>query len=99
MKMALALLCRGNIEEKYRCSFAESLSSLVLSSIDFLDIFSLVTYEYNNRSVLDRQRLSILFQQAIVVRANCIGIFRGDFVGFLDPETIGRSCSIRWIER
>ncbi|CAF2819331.1 unnamed protein product [Rotaria sp. Silwood2] len=49
MKMALALLCRGSIEEKYRY------------------IFSLMAYEKDGRSVLDRQRLSILFQQAIVI--------------------------------
>jgi hypothetical protein len=33
----------------------------------FLDIFSLVTYENDGRNVLDRQRLSTLFHQAIVV--------------------------------
>ncbi|CAF1362738.1 unnamed protein product [Adineta steineri] len=49
MKMALALLCRGNIEEKYRY------------------IFSLATYEYDGRNVVDKQRLSLLFQQAIVI--------------------------------
>ncbi len=38
----------------------------------FLDIFSLVNYEYHGRSVLDRQRLSILFQQVIVVRIDLI---------------------------
>ncbi|CAF1638565.1 unnamed protein product, partial [Adineta ricciae] len=49
MKMALTLLCRGNIEEKYRY------------------IFSLVTFEYDGRFVADRQGLSLLFQQAIVI--------------------------------
>ncbi|CAF1605861.1 unnamed protein product, partial [Adineta ricciae] len=52
MKMALALLCRGNIEEKYRY------------------IFSLVAYHStgnDSRDVVDRQRLSVLFQQAIVI--------------------------------
>ncbi|UJR26819.1 hypothetical protein I4U23_008132 [Adineta vaga] len=52
MKMALALLCRGNIEEKYRY------------------IFSLVAYRSTDndlRDVVDRQRLSVLFQQAIVI--------------------------------
>jgi len=70
MKMALALLCRGNIEEKYRCKLIR------YGNIDFrnlfLDIFSLVTYENDGRNVLDRQRLSILFQQAIVV---CVVFF------------------------
>ncbi|CAF4565132.1 unnamed protein product [Rotaria sp. Silwood1] len=47
MKMALALLCRGNIEEKYR---------LACPSTD-----------NDVRDVVDRQRLSILFQQAIVI--------------------------------
>jgi dystrophin len=49
MKMALALLCRGNIEEKYRY------------------IFSLVAYPSSGNDVVDRQHLSILFQQAIVI--------------------------------
>ncbi|CAF1072993.1 unnamed protein product [Rotaria sordida] len=49
MKIALALLSRGNIEEKYRY------------------IFSLVAYEKDGQNVLDRHRLSILFQQAIVI--------------------------------
>ncbi|CAM4900839.1 unnamed protein product [Rotaria socialis] len=52
MKMALALLCRGNIEEKYRY------------------VFSLVAYTPTDNDacdVVDRQRLSILFQQAIVI--------------------------------
>ncbi|CAF3869665.1 unnamed protein product [Rotaria sp. Silwood2] len=52
MKMALALLCRGNIEEKYRYVF-----SLVACSSTDNDV----------RDVVDRQRLSILFQQAIVI--------------------------------
>ncbi|CAF4508803.1 unnamed protein product [Rotaria socialis] len=49
MKMALALLSRGYIEEKYRY------------------LFSLGACTNNNREVLDRQRLSVLFQQAIVI--------------------------------
>ncbi|CAF3539712.1 unnamed protein product [Rotaria sordida] len=52
MKMALALLCRGNIEEKYRYIF-----SLVACPSTDNDV----------RDVVDRQRLSILFQQAIVI--------------------------------
>lgn len=90
MKMALALLCRGNIEEKYRCLLIEFVlrSEMEFTNV-YLDIFSLVTYEHNDRSVLDRQRLSILFQQAIVVRMNSFRSHRVDFDRFLDPETIG----------
>ncbi len=62
--MALALLCRGNIEEKYRCKLIEYINIFYQF---ILDIFSLATYENDGRNVLDRQRLSILFQQAIVV--------------------------------
>jgi len=68
MKMALALLCRGNIEEKYRCN--EIFSFIFISFFIFfflLDIFSLVAYSSADNDVVDRQRLSILFQQAIVV--------------------------------
>ena len=71
MKMALALLCRGNIEEKYRCksTLTKIRDEFVFYSIS--DIFSLVAYpstEHNQRDIVDRHRLSILFQQAIVVR-------------------------------
>ena len=73
MKMALALLCRGNIEEKYRCQLKtppkRELDEIIAMVVS--DVFSLSAFtpaESDHRDVVDRQRLSILFQQAIVVR-------------------------------
>lgn len=73
MKMALALLCRGNIEEKYRCERAREDRRAVRTddALFVLDIFSLTAYrassDQDQREVVDRSRLSLLFQQAIVV--------------------------------
>jgi len=68
--MALALLCRGNIEEKYRCKGYKERFYWIDICFFLTDIFSLVAYpstDNDMRDVVDRQRLSMLFQQAIVV--------------------------------
>ena len=100
MKMALTLLCRGNIEEKYRCKSYLLIENVLFDLILFsIDIFSLVTFEYDGRFVADRQRLSLLFQQAIVVRANNID-FRViiHFDMCLDPKATRGNRSIWWIK-
>ncbi|CAF2041330.1 unnamed protein product [Rotaria magnacalcarata] len=91
MKMALALLSRGYIEEKYRY------------------LFSLGACINNNREVLDRQRLSVLFQQAIVIPKQLgeVAAFGGSsvepsvqscFEYAHDPDVITADDFLEWVK-
>lgn len=52
-----------------------------------LDVFSLVAYPSTDHDVVDRQHLSILFQQAIVVCILFFLIDQFEILIHLDPET------------
>lgn len=103
MKMALALLCRGNIEEKYRCKHRCWTSSLIDSigssshSLSLPDVFSLAAQpstDNDQHDVVDRQRLSVLFQQAIVVRTRSSK--ERDFTTSITNLIRFRNSSVKW---
>lgn len=107
MKMALALLCRGNIEEKYRCKHHCWTSSLVNSigssslSLSLPDVFSLAAQpstDNDQHDVVDRQRLSVLFQQAIVVRTWSLKERKRerDFTTSISNLIRSRNSSVKW---
>ena len=99
--MALALLCRGNIEEKYRCKHhcwtSSLLDSIGSSSRSLPDVFSLAAQpstDNDQHDVVDRQRLSVLFQQAIVVRTRSLK--ERDFTMSITNLIRSRNSSVKW---